>query len=130
MVAQLTDVLVPASLTPAEQRAVERVVERLAEELGSDLHAIWLFGSRARGEPPHPESDIDLMVIVDEGRSQVGMMAIELAHEIAPTESVGPAWFSFSIGTPKWLRGRREIRSFFIAEVDRDKLVLYGSPLE
>jgi predicted nucleotidyltransferase len=130
MVAQLADVLAPASLTPGERRVVERLVERLSEELGSDLHAIWLFGSRARGEPPHPESDIDLMVLVDEGRSQVGLMAIELAHEIAPTEGVGPTWFSFSVRTPEWLRGRREIRSFFIAEVDRDKLVLYGSGLE
>ncbi|HEY3959595.1 MAG TPA: nucleotidyltransferase domain-containing protein [Solirubrobacteraceae bacterium] len=130
MVAQLADVLAPASLTPAEQRVVERLVERLPRELDPNLHAIWLYGSRARGEPPHPESDIDLMVIVDEGRSQVGLMAIELAHEIAPTEGVGPTWFSFSVGTPEWLHGRREIRSFFIAEVDRDKLVLYGSTLE
>jgi predicted nucleotidyltransferase len=130
MVAQLADVLAPASLTDPERRVVERVVERLSEELGSNLRAIWLFGSRARGEPPHSESDIDLMVLVEEGHSQVGRMATELAYEIAPTEGVGPAWFSFSLGTPEWLRGRREIRSFFIAEVDRDKLVLYGSDLE
>jgi len=26
------------------------------------------------------------------------------------------------------LRGRREIRSFFIAEVDRDKVFLHGEP--
>jgi predicted nucleotidyltransferase len=130
MVAQLSDVLAPASLTPAERRVVERVVERLREELGPALHAIWLFGSRARGETPHPESDIDLMVLADGSRWQIGLTAIELAHEIAPAEGVSPAWYSFSVRTPEWLRGRREIRSFFIAEVDRDKLVLYGSGLE
>lgn len=127
---QLADALAPASLTPAERRVVERVVERLREELGSNLHAIWLFGSRARGETPHPESDIDLMVFADGSRLQIGLMATELAHEIAPDEGVSPTWYSFSVRTPEWLRGRREIRSFFIAEVDRDKLVLYGSGLE
>jgi predicted nucleotidyltransferase len=130
MVAQLSDVLASASLTDAERRVVERLVERLPAELGPALHAIWLYGSRARGEPPHPESDIDLMVLADGSRSEIAHTAIELAHEIAPAEGVGPVWYSFSVRTPEWLRGRREIRSFFIAEVDRDKLVLYGSGLE
>jgi predicted nucleotidyltransferase len=130
MIAQLADALAPASFTHGERRVVERLVERLPEALGPDLHAIWLFGSRARGETPHPESDIDLMVLADGSPWQVGQTAIELAHEIAPAEGVSPVWYSFSVRTPKWLRGRREIRSFFIAEVDRDKLVLYGSGLE
>jgi len=130
MVAQLSDVLAPASLSQAERRVVERVVDRLIEELGSDLHAIWLYGSRARGETPHPESDIDLMVLADGGDHRYGMKAMELAYEIAPAEGVSPVWYSFFVETPEWLRGRREIRSFFIAEVDRDKIVLYGSGLE
>jgi predicted nucleotidyltransferase len=130
MATQLSDVLATASLSHAERRVVERLVERLREELGPDLHAIWLYGSRARGETPHPESDIDLMVLADGGSLEIGLAAIELAHEIAPAEGVSPVWYSFSVRTPEWLRSRREIRSFFIAEVDRDKLVLYGSGLE
>lgn len=130
MVTQLADVMAPASLTHAERRVIERLVDRLRDELGSDLHAIWLYGSRARGETPHPESDIDLMVLADGGEHRYGMKAIELAYEIAPAEGVSPVWCSFFVATPEWLRGRREIRSFFIAEVDRDKLVLYGSGLE
>ncbi|HYM46213.1 MAG TPA: nucleotidyltransferase domain-containing protein [Solirubrobacteraceae bacterium] len=130
MVTQLSDVLAPASLTHAERRVVERLVELLRDELGSDLHAIWLYGSRARGETPHPESDIDLMVLADGDSSRYGMKAIELVNGLAAAEGVSPVWYSFFIETPKWLRGRREIRSFFIAEVDRDKIVLYGSGLE
>ncbi|HXB63362.1 MAG TPA: nucleotidyltransferase domain-containing protein [Solirubrobacteraceae bacterium] len=130
MVTQLSDILAPASLSEAERRVVERLVERLRGELGPDLHAIWLFGSRARGEAPHPESDIDMMVLADGNPWQIGRRATELAYEIAPTEGVSPVWCSLSVRTPEWLRGRREIRSFFIAEVDRDKLVLYGSGLE
>jgi hypothetical protein len=39
-------------------------------------------------------------------------------------------WYSFFVETPEWLHGRRKIPSFFVAEVDRDKIVLYGSGLE
>jgi predicted nucleotidyltransferase len=130
MATQISDVLAGASLSDAERRVVERLVERLRDELGSDLHAIWLYGSRARGETPHPESDIDLMVLADGGDHRYGKRAIKLVYEIAAAEGVSPVWYSVYIHTPEWLRGRREIRSFFIAEVDRDKRVLYGSGLE
>jgi len=130
MVTQLSDVLAPASLTHAERRVVERLIEILRDELDSDLHAIWLYGSRARGETPHPESDIDLMVIADGGSGRYGMKSIELLNDVAYAEGVSPVWYSLFIGDPAWLRARREIRSFFIAEVDRDKIVLYGNALE
>lgn len=131
MPTKIADVLAPASLSDAERRVVERLVELLPEQLdGCDIHAIWLYGSRARGEIPHPESDIDLMVLADGVSFDQKMSAIELVNRLAPAEGVSPVWFSFFFNTAEWLRGRREIRSFFIAEVDRDKLVLYGSGLE
>ncbi len=130
MVTRLSDVLAPASLSHAERRVVERLAELLRDALGSDLHAIWLYGSRARGETPHAESDIDLMVIADGGDRRYGMKSIELVNAVAGAEGVSPVWYSVFIGDPEWLRGRREVRSFFIAEVDRDKIVLCGSGLE
>ncbi|HEX3609492.1 MAG TPA: hypothetical protein VHU14_07495 [Solirubrobacterales bacterium] len=44
----------------------------------------------------------------------------------------GESSFTYSVHVydPDWLHGRREIESFFIGEVDRDKLVLAGSALE
>jgi predicted nucleotidyltransferase len=63
----MADRLAAASLRPAERAALEAAVRRLREELGDDLHAVWLYGSRARGEPPHEESDVDLMVITRGG---------------------------------------------------------------
>jgi len=130
MVTQLSDVLASASLSPAERRVVERLTELLRDELGSDLRAIWLYGSRARGKTPHTESDIDLMVIAEGGDRRYGMKSIELVNDVANAEGVSPVWYSVFIGDPEWLRDRREVRSFFIAEVDRDKIVLYGSGLE
>jgi predicted nucleotidyltransferase len=127
MATQIADLMARASLAPAERRVVERLVDLLREELGSDLHAIWLYGSRARGETPHAESDIDLMVIADGGDRRYGMKSIELVNEVARAEGVSPVWYSVFIADPEWLHGRREIRSFFIAEVDRDKIVLHGT---
>jgi len=130
VITQLSNVLTPASLTQVERRVVERLVELLRDELGSDLHAIWLYGSRARGETPHAESDVDLMVIADGGDRRYGMKSIELLNEVADAEGVSPAWYSVFLGDPEWLQGRREIRSFFIQEVDRDKIALYESGSE
>ena len=43
-------------------------------------------------------------------------------------EGEGLSYFLFSphVYTPERIARRREIRSFFIQEVDRDKIVLYG----
>jgi hypothetical protein len=41
---------------------------------------------------------------------------------------VNPAAFVPHTWDRTWLEGRREIGSFFIQEVDRDKVVLFGRP--
>jgi predicted nucleotidyltransferase len=130
MATLLSDVLAPASLSYAERRGVERLVEALREEIGDDLHAIWLYGSRARGETPHPESDIDILAIADGNSMQHTSNSVKLIYKVAAEVGVSPVWYSVTVHDPEWLHGRREIRSFFIAEVDRDKIVLFGSGLE
>ncbi len=129
---QMDDALARAALSAPERRVVERLLTHLCDELGDDLHAVWLYGSRARGEVPHPESDVDLMVIVDASRgwSPYGTEILPTIEEIAGEEGVSPVWISAFVRDPEWLRGRREIESFFIQEVDRDKLILHGSGLE
>lgn len=107
---------------------VERFGEELRTRLKDELHAVWLFGSRARGEQPSSESDVDLLVLVDDaswdGRMRVRQMLDDAAHELGVDALT---WsFSVHVHTPAWLAQRREIRSFFIAEVDRDKVVLGG----
>jgi predicted nucleotidyltransferase len=126
---QLSDALSRASLSDAERRALERLVARLREELSDDLRGIWLYGSRARGEIPHPESDVDLMVLTEGGERRYGAKVNDLRYDIADAEGANPVYFSVYVHDLEWLRGRREIRSFFIQEVDRDKIVLAGSGL-
>jgi predicted nucleotidyltransferase len=130
MATQLVETLAGASLSGPERRVLARLVDLLERRLGGDLRAVWLYGSRARGETPGPDSDVDLIAIADGGSPRYGVKAIELAEAAADAEGESPAWYSIQVHDPAWLRGRREIRSFFLAEVDRDKIVLYGSGLE
>jgi predicted nucleotidyltransferase len=117
-----------ASLSDVERRVLRRFVASLEKELGDDLNGVWLYGSRARGEPPHDESDVDLLVVTPRaGWDDFGRL-IALLHEAAWGEGSNPWRFSVQVYEPERLARRREIRSFFIQEVDRDKIVLAGAP--
>ncbi|MGH2591437.1 MAG: nucleotidyltransferase family protein [Actinomycetota bacterium] len=117
------------SLTADELRVVERLVELMRERFAGRLRSIWLYGSRARGERPGPESDIDLVVIADpDGDGDDVLAAILLVDQAAEELEVERPIVSIKVHDTEWLRGRREIESFFIQEVDRDKIVLYGEP--
>jgi predicted nucleotidyltransferase len=120
--------MVEFSLDRSEQRAVQAVVDRLREALGDELVSIWLYGSRARGETPGPESDIDLLVLVREAAWRRRAEVQTLAWEAVDAAGENEGRFSVRVDTPEWLRGRREIESFFVREVDRDKVILYGDP--
>jgi predicted nucleotidyltransferase len=122
------DALAHAALSPSERRALERLVELLREELGDHLHAVWLYGSRARGEPPSEDSDVDVLVVSSRGRRDDDLRALELAFEATAAEGVNPACFSIKLYDPELVAERRRIRSFFMQEVDRDKIVLAGRP--
>src|SRR3954471_11937838 len=47
---------------------LDRLVSALQEQYGDDLDAVWLYGSRARGERTHEDSDIDVLVITSNRR--------------------------------------------------------------
>jgi predicted nucleotidyltransferase len=116
------------SLRADEQALVERFGSELHERLSDHFHGIWLFGSRARGEQPSEESDVDVLVLVDDaswdGRMDVRKMLDDVAHELS-MEAL-PWSFSVHVHTPRWLAERREIKSFFIAELDRDKVLVHA----
>jgi predicted nucleotidyltransferase len=120
--------LAEASLSDAEQRAVARFVDGLVDAFSSRLQAVWLYGSRARGEPPHDESDIDVLVVVDSELPDDNHRAVRAAAAAERAEGVGPVLISTIVYDTKRVARRREIESFFIQEVDRDKIVLYGEP--
>lgn len=138
MSAQLSEALAGAALNDTERRVIDRIVEILRVELGEDLLAVWLYGSRARGEAdptetdPDRRSDVDLLVIVDPARDagEFSWRLTPLVIEAVEAEGDSPVWYSVLVWDADRLRDRRAIRSFFAGEVDRDKIVLAGSALE
>jgi predicted nucleotidyltransferase len=124
---RLVPTLEETSLTPTERRTLERFVKLLERELGDDVLGVWLYGSRARGEPPADESDIDLIVITPRGWDDLSRV-MKLMDQAAEAEGAKAAFFSVHVYDPAHIARRREIRSFFIQEVDRDKIVLAGEP--
>jgi predicted nucleotidyltransferase len=132
------DALSAAALSDRERHVVARIVKRLRAELGADLLAVWLYGSRARGEAdpeetdPDRRSDVDLLAIVDPSRDteEAARWALPMVEAEADAIGDSPVYYSLRIFDTEWLRGRREIRSFFTREVDRDKLVLFGERLD
>ncbi|MGH2865629.1 MAG: nucleotidyltransferase domain-containing protein [Solirubrobacteraceae bacterium] len=120
--------LAGTSLSDDEHALIERFTQELRLRLEGHVHAVWLFGSRARGERPSIDSDVDLLVLVDDASWDGRMLVRGMLDQVARELGLDALTWSFSIHvhTPAWLAQRREIRSFFIAEVDRDKVVLGG----
>ena len=135
---QLDDALSAAALNETERRVIGRLLGRLQTELGDELLAVWLYGSRARGEAdpgetdPDRRSDVDMIVIVGPRRDASGV-AWEFRprlEAIADAEGDSPVYYSLRFYDADFLRDRRRIRDFFFGEVDRDKIVLAGGDLE
>lgn len=119
---------VEPSLTAVERRVLDRFVSLVEQRYGPDLHGVWLFGSRARGESPRPGSDVDVLVLTRPGRRpEIEWKAVfDLLFAAAGAENADPVGFAPKRYDTDWLADRRAIESFFIQEVDRDKVVLAG----
>jgi predicted nucleotidyltransferase len=118
--------LANAALDDRERAVLDRFVAALVDEYGGDLDGVWLYGSRARGERPHDESDIDVLVVTRCERDDRPLLAT-LWHVLTelgnPPVLVDPRQRSRA-----WVEDRRAIDSFFLRELDRDKIVLHGRP--
>lgn len=116
--------LAETSLSTQERTLLERFAAKLRSNSENRLDSVWLFGSRARGEPPSEYSDVDVLVLVEDDSWEAKSNIHDTLQAVARELDLQPLTWSFSvhIHTPEWLARRREIRSFFIAEVDRDKV--------
>lgn len=120
--------LAEASLSPTERRVIERLLELLEAEFGPHLRGVWLYGSRARGEQVGEDSDVDLLVVSSRRKADDDLRAIKLVFAAAEAEGANPAGYSIKLYDPELIAQRRRIHSFFMQEVDRDKIVLAGEP--
>lgn len=121
--------LASTSLAPAERRALDLAVASLQDALGDALLAVWLFGSRARGESPRDDgSDVDLLIVTEAG-GRDSKAIDEILGDANQRGGVAP-WapgLRAIVVDPAWIAERRAIEAFLLWEIDRDKVVVYGS---
>jgi predicted nucleotidyltransferase len=118
--------LADAALDEREREVLDRFVDALVDEYGDDLDAVWLYGSRARGERRHDESDIDVLVVTRSERDDRALIPMlwRVLNDLGnPWVLVDPRQRSRA-----WVEDRRAIDSFFLRDLDRDKIVLHGRP--
>ncbi len=112
----------PVTTTPRRRRIpdadIQRFVDRIAERFRP--RRIILFGSYARGAP-RPESDVDLLVLMD--------TAAEGEESLRIRQAV-PCDFGVDliVRTPETFQRRLELGDFFLREIAEQGKVLYESP--
>lgn len=120
--ATLTD----TSLTEVERRALDLFVTRLVDELGDDLVAVWLYGSRARGDAPSgPDSDVDVRVVTG---GPVDVIEVRRLAQQADMEAAG-GWnrtLDVLVDPLDHWYWMRELEAFIVRELERDAIVLHG----
>ncbi len=119
------DPLAGTSLSELERRTVLRLARMLEAELGEELRSVLLFGSRARGEPPRKDSDVDVLVVCEGGQRDFDRVQ-DLAVAAADIEGYPFVFLAVHVRDPAHVARKRAIRDFFMEEVDRDRVVLAG----
>jgi predicted nucleotidyltransferase len=125
-VTEVSSRLATTALDPVERRVLDHFVAAVEAEYGEELHGVWLYGSRARGERAHQESDIDVLVVTRQPRDDLALY--RLADEARDAVGGRRVIIDPRQRTVAWVEDRRAIDSFFLQEVDRDKVVLVGDP--
>lgn len=110
----------PDTLGPGERHALLDLAAWLRDRFGPRLADLRLFGSRARGEG-HDESDLDVLVAVDDMTSEERMAIwFESGHL---QERYDLAVSTFTLTTERWrqlvTQGQRIAR-----EIERDGIPL------
>lgn len=98
-------------LTSVERDAVHALLERVRNEVHTATVSATLFGSRARGEGG-PESDLDLLVVLDRDDFATRCKVFDLAYEVflATDVLISPLVISSSGLATLRSSGRRLIR--------------------
>ena len=69
---------------------------------------------------------MDLLVVLDHFTWQDDWEVHRIVSAVAEAEDLSPVFFSTQTYDVERIAQRRDIKSFFIQEVDRDKIVLFG----
>lgn len=107
-------------LTPSEEHALVDFCARVRERFGARVRELRLFGSRARGDA-HPDSDIDVCVVIDALTWQEKRDVDGITAEILDVHDVVLAPFLLSTEHMDLLRRRERL---IAQEIARDGIAL------
>ena len=107
-------------LNKREREVVRAFVRELREKLGDELVSVRLFGSKARGDF-HPDSDIDIFVLVREKTPKVRSRLAEIAasYDVEYGLPLTPVLYDLFEH-----RKNTELGSFFFESVEREGVAL------
>jgi predicted nucleotidyltransferase len=97
----------------------KEITQRLVDEF--DPEAIYLFGSYAWGQPK-PESDLDLLVIVQESQQQPVQRAVRAQHSLRGL----PAAVDVLVKTSSEVERYRHVYASLEAQILEKGKLLYG----
>ena len=100
------------------QKAVNQVVEQIVKNFKPQK--IILFGSYACGNP-HPESDLDLLVIIDTPLKE-GKLSLEIRRNLGVMFGL-----DLIVYKPQHLKDRMEMGDWFLRDILKEGKVLYES---
>lgn len=98
------------------QKAIDQVVDQIVEKFKPQK--IILFGSYARGNP-RPESDVDLLVIMD-NRHKKSSPSLEIRRHLGVMFGL-----DLLVYTSKRLKERLDMGDWFLKDVLKEGKVLY-----
>jgi len=112
-----------AGLTDSERMALMEYLTRLQFLCGDRLLCVILFGSKARGDS-HPESDIDLLVVVQGALDGLKESLSQLSYDISLEYGVVLSDFVVDERRYRWMSQYREP---LLVEVERKGIELWKS---
>ncbi|MEW6482711.1 MAG: nucleotidyltransferase domain-containing protein [bacterium] len=102
------------------EKAIERFAEKIKDSLADNIVSIELFGSKARGDF-NKESDIDLLIVVNEKSPAVREKIFDIMFEVDP-------WYELMLSprimSIKEYQVNKAIASPFIEHIEREGIKL------
>jgi predicted nucleotidyltransferase len=106
-------------LTREERQAVDAFIKALHQQYPDRVQDVILFGSKARGDS-HPDSDIDILILVDDDDWRFSHAVSRLAAHISLNYDV--------LLGPRVIRQARWERSLLYSTVSSEGITLTAEP--
>ncbi|HEY8078526.1 MAG TPA: nucleotidyltransferase domain-containing protein [Labilithrix sp.] len=110
-------------LSPPVAAALEAFASQVRSRFGERVRELALFGSHARGDA-HPESDVDILVVIDDVSFDEIREVIRIAYDIDAADDagwVGLAPVTLSTAAAADMRARERL---LLKDVARDGVAL------